>query len=96
MAEVTQKPCAAEVLVGTEIEVKYGRNPKKPRHIKGTIEAWRYTGATIENFSAPADSSEALCYDAFELKIKPEDGGRAVWVGPFKDANNPRPSEIWT
>ena len=64
MAEVTQKPCTAEAVVGTGIEVKYGRNPKKPRPIKGTIEAWRYTGATIEQFNAPADGSESLCYYA--------------------------------
>ncbi|MBC6988548.1 hypothetical protein [Hymenobacter sp. BT491] len=92
--EVESKPCVAEKLVGTEIEVRYGRNPKKRRTVKGIIQAWRYGTGVIEKMSPPEDGSPRLCWPSFEIKIKPEDGSKAVWVGPFKDSNNPQPSEI--
>jgi hypothetical protein len=88
---VPPKPCVAEALVGTEIEARYGR---KRREVKGIIQAWRYGTATIETMKPPEDGSPRLCWPSFDIKIKPEDGSRAVWVGPFKDSNNPSPSEI--
>ncbi len=90
------KLCAAADLISTEMTVAYG--PKKNRRtVSGWVQAWRYTGATIEKFEKPAEGEPpALCYPEVELKIKPRDGSRAVWVRGFKDSNNPRPSEIWT
>lgn len=87
------KPCAAEALVGTVMHVRYGR---RRREVKGIVQNWRYGYGTIEQMRAPTDGTQALCYPSFEVLLKPEDGGLAVWIGPFKDANNPRPSEIWS
>jgi hypothetical protein len=87
-----QNPCAAEAMLGTEQQIRYG---KKRRVVKGTIIDWRYGTATIEKMCAPEDGSRPMAYPSFELKIKPNDGGKAIWIGPFKDSNNPYPSDMW-
>jgi hypothetical protein len=92
--EPEKKPCAAEALLGTEQEILHGRGNKR-RSVKGTITEWRYGTATIEKFSAPEDGSRPMAYPSFELKLKPDDGGRERWIGPFKDGNNPFPSDLW-
>jgi hypothetical protein len=89
-----EKPCAAEALVGTDQEILHGRGNNR-RSVKGTIIEWRYGTGIIETMSAPKDGSRGVAYPSFKLKIKPADGSRALWIGPFKDGNNPFPSEVW-
>jgi len=89
-----QKPCAAEALLGTEQEILHGQG-KSRRAVKGTIIDWRYGTGEIETMRAPEDGSRGVAYPSFKLKIKPADGSKALWIGPFKDGNNPYPSDTW-
>lgn len=87
-----QKPCAALALLGTEQQIRHG---KKRRVTKGIIIDWRYGTSIVESMRAPEDGSPGISYPSFDLKIKPLDGGKALWIGPFKDNNNPQVSELW-
>jgi len=88
-----EKPCVAEKLIGTSMKVRFGR---KRRVVEGIVQEWRYGFGTVEMLEPPTDGRPRLSWPSFEVKIKPNDGSKAVWVGPFKDSNNPRPSEIFT
>jgi hypothetical protein len=89
-----QKPCAAEALLGTEQEILHGQG-KSRRAVKGTIIDWRHGTGEIETMRAPEDGSRGVAYPSFKLKLKPADGSKALWIGPFKDGNNPYPSDTW-
>lgn len=85
--EAQMKECAAAKMLGTDIEVAHGR--KVRRVTKGRIVDWRYTGGVVVETKKLIETGNSQQWPAFEIRIKPADGGRLVWVGPFKDSNNP-------